>query len=332
MGLIKCTECGFEYDDKLDACPECGCPKSINDKKDTPVNETKHKGKGLIIGLLISLIVIAAGITAVLLYVKSIQIQSVTLQGDVKELQVGDEFDLAYTVSPEKAKIKNVSWTSSDASVASVQDGHVITHKSGECVISIEINSKFKADYAITVISLEELQKTALANLKSYVEENSDAKKDGVSMITVGSIDSETDFFIGCKGEDIYLVASKEPKENSADLSCNYTTYVVIESGNLDSAKLKQYNTIDVFGYKADATGDGTISFADYKLGSKVNIDSYKSSLDGVDGIETGVSNDFQQLANNGVKNDFDQLKKFLEIHTDIGCSIEDLQLTNIYE
>ena len=332
MGSIKCTECGFEYDDKLDACPECGCPKSIKDNKDTPPKETKRKGKGIIIGLVISIVVIAAGVTAVLLYIKSIQVKSVTLQGDVKQLQVGEEFDLSYTVSPEKAKIKSISWTSSDASVASVQDGHVITHKSGKCVISIEVNSKIKADYAITVISLEEIQKTALANLKAYVEENSDAKKDGISMMNVGSIDSETDFLIGCKGDDIYLVASKDPKENTSDLSSNYSTYVVIESGNINSATFKQYNTIDVFGYLADATGDGKISFSDYKLGSKVNIDSYKSSLDGMDGIETGVTDIFQQLANTGVKNDFDQLKIFLEIHTDIGCSIEDLQLTTIYE
>ena len=33
-----------------------------------------------------------------------------------------------------------------------------------------------------------------------------------------------------------------------------------------------------------------------------------------MDGIETGVTDIFQQLANTGVKNNFDQLKIFLDI------------------
>ena len=38
MALIKCTECGKEFSDKAESCPNCGCPteyviKAINEKK-----------------------------------------------------------------------------------------------------------------------------------------------------------------------------------------------------------------------------------------------------------------------------------------------------------
>ena len=336
--MINCIECGFEFDETLGACPECGCPivsesnnKAENDLVDSNIGNTKKKPNKKFIGIVCAVSLIVIILVAVLLYIKSIQVKSVMINGDVNEIQVDDEFDLSYSVSPEKAKIKNISWESSDASVASVQDGHVVAHKSGECTISVEINSKVKAEYPITVISLEELQQEALAKLVTFVEENSDCTSDGVSMITVGSVDQETTFFIGSKGKDIYLVNGKEPKENSQEISCKYTTYVVIESGNIESASFKQYNTIDVMGYKANSTGDGTISFDSYKIGNKVNIDSFKSTLDKVDGVETGVTDDFQKLADNGVKNDFEQLKKFLEDNDEIGCSLDDLQLTTIY-
>ena len=26
MAMIKCKECGYEYSDKADSCPKCGCP------------------------------------------------------------------------------------------------------------------------------------------------------------------------------------------------------------------------------------------------------------------------------------------------------------------
>lgn len=335
--MVKCDECGTEFDEKMGACPECGCPiiKESLEKKEVDLNvknnSSKTKNKAVIVVIAAIILLIAFAIIGFIIYKKN-QIKTVVLNGDVSEIQVGDEFDLTYTVTPQKAKIKNVSWKSSDTGVASVQDGHVVAHKSGDCIISVEINSKVKAEYPIIVVSLEEQQEAALNKLVSFIEENSDYTSDGISMVTVGSIDKETNFLIGSKGKDIYLVCEKEPAENTKDLSCDYNTYVVIKNGDIESATFKQYNTIDVMGYKANSTGDGVINFNDYKLGNKVTIDSFKSSMDNVKDVKTGVTDDFQKLADNGVRNNFEQLKKYLEENDDIGCTIEDLQLTPIFE
>ena len=337
--MIKCIECGSEFDESLGTCPECGCPITAysennieRNNKDIKLVGKERKSKKGLIGIICGVIIAALVVVGVIVFLNSSKAKTVVLNGDVAELKVGDDLDLTYTVTPEKAKIKTVSWRSSDTEVASVQDGHVNAHKSGECIISVEINSKIKAEYSITVIDLAEKQQEALSKLVSFVEDNSDYAADGVSMVTVGAIDSETDFFIGCKGKDLYLVIEKEPIENTKQLSCNYNTYVVIKSGDIEKASFKQYNTIDILGYKANSTGDGEITFNEYKLGNKVVIDSFKSSMDNTKGIETGVTDDFQKLADNGVKNGFDQLKKFLEENDDIGCTIEDLQITSIYE
>lgn len=43
MALIKCTECGKEFSDKADACPNCGCP---TEKMTTPEHEEVGKVEG----------------------------------------------------------------------------------------------------------------------------------------------------------------------------------------------------------------------------------------------------------------------------------------------
>ena len=338
MEMIKCPDCGREYEDMLDACPECGCPKVVTGMAPNTVNNyplsqggEKRKGYGILIAILIVLsVAIIASVSIFLIWrSKNKKVKSVAIGEGRNELQVGEELDLTYTISPEDAKIKDVSWKSTDAAVASVQDGHVTTHASGSCNIVLTINSEVTAEYPITVISKEEQQREAVGKLVAYVESHCDAKSDGVSMIYVRAIDSENDFYIGCKGGSIYLISENEPKENTDDLFCKYNTYVVIDPGNLKSASFKQSNSIDVYGYKATTTGDGKIEFDKYKLGDTVKIDSFKSSLDST--YETSITNEFQKLANNGVKNGLTQLKQYLEDNKEIGCTIEDLQLQDVY-
>ena len=43
MALIKCEECGKEFSDKADICPNCGCPNSQKSKVNVVIE--KEKGK-----------------------------------------------------------------------------------------------------------------------------------------------------------------------------------------------------------------------------------------------------------------------------------------------
>ncbi len=51
-------------------------------------------------------------------------------------VEEGESFDIVATVSPSNATDKTLTWTSSDESVATVEDGHVTTHAPGQAVIT----------------------------------------------------------------------------------------------------------------------------------------------------------------------------------------------------
>ena len=84
----------------------------------------------------------------------TVPVQSVTL--DRKELRLGlnESFDLIATVLPYNAKDKTVTWSTSDASVASVNDkGRVTANKVGTAVITVTSNADYTkyAECTVTV-------------------------------------------------------------------------------------------------------------------------------------------------------------------------------------
>ena len=63
-------------------------------------------------------------------------VTSITLDKTSVELKEGDEFTLTATIKPDNATNKNVIWSSSDSTVASVSSGKVKAHKSGKVIIT----------------------------------------------------------------------------------------------------------------------------------------------------------------------------------------------------
>ena len=63
-------------------------------------------------------------------------VTGVTLDKTSVELKEGDEFTLTATIKPENATNKNVIWSSSDSTVASVSNGKVKSHKLGKVIIT----------------------------------------------------------------------------------------------------------------------------------------------------------------------------------------------------
>lgn len=64
-------------------------------------------------------------------------VMAVSLDKIYVELTAGDEITLTATVSPENASNKNVTWSSSDSSVASVTNGNVRALKEGDATIIV---------------------------------------------------------------------------------------------------------------------------------------------------------------------------------------------------
>lgn len=58
MAILKCTECGTRFEDSLECCPNCGCPKSNEDEKqDAEKRPMSAKRKAAIISLIVVCIV-----------------------------------------------------------------------------------------------------------------------------------------------------------------------------------------------------------------------------------------------------------------------------------
>ena len=90
---------------------------------------------------------------------------SVTLDKTILSLAVGETAQLTATVTPDDATDKNVSWASSDESIAKVENGKVMAIKSGKATITAKCGDK-TAECVVTVsvpVSSITLNKTMLS-------------------------------------------------------------------------------------------------------------------------------------------------------------------------
>ena len=89
---------------------------------------------------------------AVTVKAKYVAVSSVSLDKTSAELIEGHELTLTATVNPDNATDKSVTWTSSDASVASVVNGKVTAHTPGTATITVTTtDGNMTADCVVTV-------------------------------------------------------------------------------------------------------------------------------------------------------------------------------------
>ena len=95
----------------------------------------------------------------------TVPVSSITLDKTTLSLAVGETATLTATVKPDDAMDKTVAWSSSDESVASVDNGKVTALKSGKATVTAKRGGK-TAECAVTVavpVSSITLDKTALS-------------------------------------------------------------------------------------------------------------------------------------------------------------------------
>lgn len=109
---------------------------------------------------------------------EGVKVTGVTLNESELKLEVGETFQLVATVQPEKAENSEVIWSSSDESVAAVdQNGLVTAHSDGEAIISVTtkdggfsatshilIKAKEVSDYITSEVT------NSLINIGGYVK------------------------------------------------------------------------------------------------------------------------------------------------------------------
>lgn len=143
-----CGKCGAELQDGQEFCPKCGQKAGL--AVDAGVNsaisqfnagvQKKNKKKAV---LPIILGAIAVVIVALVLILKGPSVEEIVLSKSSIELKAGDSTSVSYTIAPDKASDAEVSWKSSNESVATVSSTGKITGKGeGSCTITVTAGGK----------------------------------------------------------------------------------------------------------------------------------------------------------------------------------------------
>ena len=151
----------------------------------------------------------------VIVETKDIPVTGVTLDKTTYEMTEGDEFTLTATVNPENATNKNISWSSSNTSVATVNNGTIKALKAGTATITVKTDDGGKtATCEVTV------------NAKVYSVESISLDKTSYKMI---------------EGEEITLIATVNP-ENATNKNISWgssnTAVASVDNGKVTALKV----------------------------------------------------------------------------------------------
>lgn len=143
-----CVNCGAELQADQAFCPKCG--HKVGEKLNVSAEKKSNK-KGLIAAVSVAAAAIIVLIISVIA-IRGPQAKSVTLNKDSVEVKAGETVTLSYTIDPTDTKNKEVSWESSDQSIAAVNNGVVVGKNEGDCTVTI-VTKNGKTDVcSVTVL------------------------------------------------------------------------------------------------------------------------------------------------------------------------------------
>ena len=145
---------------------------------------------------------------------KGYPVESVSLDKTSYEMTEGDEFTLTATVKPDNATNKNVTWSSSNTSVATVLNGKVTALRAGAAIITVTTEDGGKtATCEVTV------------NAKVY---------------QVESVSLDKTLYEMTEGDQFTLTATVKPDNatnKNVTWSSNNTSIVTVDNGKLTALK-----------------------------------------------------------------------------------------------
>jgi uncharacterized protein YjdB len=113
-------------------------------------------------------------------------VENITLNIEKASLMIGDELTLIATISPTNATDKTVTWSSSDPSVVSVDNGQLTALKLGTAVITATTQDGGKtASCVISVVNIDSLVRAKFTNM-SFGSGGSMSFEGGYVKLTAG--------------------------------------------------------------------------------------------------------------------------------------------------
>ena len=183
--------------------------------------------------------------------VTPIEVTGITLNETDVEVFIGDSVELISTVEPEGATDKRVSWSSSNNSIASVDDGRVTTHGIGTATIKA------------TSVSNEEISASCTITVRAVPVESITLDRNSLELVI---------------GENTRLTATVLP-ENATDKTVTWTssddTVASIEDGIVTALAEGEASITATAGDKS-ATCTVTVSDGMTDLGTEgINVPSW---------------------------------------------------------
>lgn len=131
-----CSKCGTVLEEGQNFCPKCGqCATGVP----SATSPAKNRKLPLLIGVVAAVLVVV--VTIVLLVTRDTPVETVTLREKELTLAVGDHASLVYTVAPDDATDPTVTWSTSNESKATVEDGTVYAVEEGTCTVTVSSNN-----------------------------------------------------------------------------------------------------------------------------------------------------------------------------------------------
>lgn len=134
---------------------------------------------------------VTKNITLVAIWKEVVKVESVTLSETEKELTIGEDFTLNVTINPSDAENQEITWTSSDESIATVSaNGLVTAVKDGEVNITATVDG-VSSSCKVTVVKpvtyeveYQEAEGTSLAQHYLFIKSSKGEHVAGVIEIT----------------------------------------------------------------------------------------------------------------------------------------------------